>query len=76
MKLSSAFVTLAAAVSAYASCSTLGPGATDTLPGQFTFAAYDASSGTTTPLHILLAYTQPGASYHVLSVRVAHLVVA
>ena len=62
-------VTLSAAVSVYASCSNFGPGASDTLSGQFTFAALDDSTGIVSPLHLLITEIVPKAAYHVLSVR-------
>ena len=72
MQLSSVFVALAAAVSAYASCSSLGSGATDTLLGEFTFAARDPVADTATPLHLINVITIPMAGFHLLSVRIFH----
>ncbi|EKM61517.1 uncharacterized protein PHACADRAFT_135249 [Phanerochaete carnosa HHB-10118-sp] len=55
------------AVSASADCSSLGSGASDSFPGTFQISAYDASTGTTTPLHLLVFMTVPETSFHVLS---------
>ncbi|KAF7793597.1 hypothetical protein EIP86_004711 [Pleurotus ostreatoroseus] len=68
MRTSTFLYVLAATGSAYAiSCSSLGSGATDTVSGQFTLSAHKTATGTTSPLHVLNAYTEPMASYDILS---------
>ena len=73
MKVTIPLITLAAVASAYASCTGLPTGSTDTVSTQFTLSSFDATSGTTSPLHLLIAFTQPGTSYHILAVSHAFL---
>jgi hypothetical protein len=68
MRFSIILTALAAAATAYADCSSLGPGATSTVSGRFNLAAYNVASGTTTALHILQAVTIPYTSYHIVGV--------
>ena len=67
---SSLLATLALSTSAYAAtCASLGAGASDAISGQFQIAAFDAAAGTTTDLHLVNFISEPGTSFHVLSVR-------
>ena len=57
MRVSSVLATLSLAALAYADCSSLGTGATDTLSGLFTLSAYDASTSTSQNLNFLVVTT-------------------
>lgn len=59
---------LAVVTSTYASCTSLGPGATDTVTGGFTLSIYNAATDTTTPLKLLVTHIDTGAAYQILSV--------
>ena len=69
MHITPTFIALAAATSAYASCSSFGSGATDTVSSPFTLSADDATAGTTSPLNLLTAQVVPMAAWYALSVR-------
>ena len=58
---------LALATLAYADCSTVAPGASDSFSGTFQLAAV-GSTGTTSPLYLINSLTVPETGYHVLSV--------
>lgn len=59
---------LAVVTSAYASCTSLGPGATDTVAGGFKLSIYNPATDTTTPLKLLVTHIDTGAAYQILSV--------
>ncbi|KIP04344.1 hypothetical protein PHLGIDRAFT_36991 [Phlebiopsis gigantea 11061_1 CR5-6] len=62
------FVTLlAAATSAFADCSSLGSGASDSFPGSFKFVAFDPAAGTNQSLTLANSLTAPGTSFYILS---------
>lgn len=60
---------LAAATSAFADCSSLGSGASDSYSGSFKFVAFDAAAGTNHTLTLANSLTAPGTSFYILSVR-------
>lgn len=59
---------LAVVTSTYASCTSLGPGATDTVAGGFKLSIYNPATDTTTPLKLLVTHIDTGAAYQILSV--------
>lgn len=61
---------LAVTASAYADCSAVGTGASDSFSGNFRLAAYDAAAETTTTLTLANSLTVPMTSFFVLSVRI------
>ena len=72
MILSTLFVTLAAAVSAYASCSDLGEGATDTAPSNIFLFVRSDDGETFGPLSVANVATSAGIGYYVLTVSSSH----
>ena len=71
MRLLTLATAIAVAASVYADCSSFGTGATDTVSTQFTLSAFDPVAGTTSPLHLLIAFVEPMTGFHILSVSVA-----
>lgn len=69
MRYTNLIALLATAALARADCSTFGTGASDTVSGTFSLAAFDPVAQTTTALHVINVVTIPYTGYHVFSVR-------